>query len=60
MLIVMLAIVALAGLIMAFAAFPHRGQDMPVVPWLGGAMRSAADAMPTLDSEPAEQPGAPR
>ena len=59
-LIAMLVIVALAGLIMAFVAFPHRGEDMPGVPWLGEAMSSAVDAMPTLDAEPAEQQGAHR
>ncbi|MGZ5400930.1 MAG: hypothetical protein ACXWDL_12970 [Nocardioides sp.] len=52
-LIAMLVIVALAGLIMAFVAFPHRGEDLPGAPWLGEAMSSAVDAMPTLDAESA-------
>jgi len=48
----MLVIVAVAGLVVAFVAFPHRGEALPGVPWLGEAMSNAVDAMPTLDAEP--------
>ena len=49
--ITMLVIVAVAGLVVAFVAFPHRGEELPGVPWLGDAMNNAVDAMPTLDGE---------
>ena len=52
--ITMVVIVAVAGLVVAFVAFPHRGEELPGVPWLGEAMTNAVDAMPTLDGEHAE------
>ncbi|WP_167288599.1 hypothetical protein [Nocardioides seonyuensis] len=43
---------ALAGAVAAYVAFPHRGEQLPVVPQLGDAMRKGVDALPTLeDSE---------
>lgn len=47
---VMLVIVVTAGLVLVYAAFPHRGQDVPAVPWLGEAMERATDAMPVVSS----------
>ena len=70
--ITMVVIIAVAGLVVAFVAFPHRGEELPVAPWLGEAMTNAVDAMPTLDEErdeasdetadetPREEPGAHR
>ena len=58
--IAMLVIVAVAGLVVAFVAFPHRGEELPGAPWLGEAMTNAADAMPTLadgDLDPEPQHG---
>jgi hypothetical protein len=52
-LIAMLVILALAGLVLVFAAFPHRGETVPGVPWLGDAMERAADAAPVI--EPGEE-----
>lgn len=49
--ITMVVIVAVAGLVVAFVAFPHRGEELPGVPWLGEAMNDAVEAMPTLDGE---------
>ena len=35
-----------------YVAYPHRGEELPVVPQLGDAMRKGVDALPTLeDSE---------
>jgi hypothetical protein len=55
MLVVVLVTVAgllMAGVVVAYVAFPHRGEDLPVVPQLGEAMRKGVDALPTLeDSE---------
>lgn len=47
----MLVIVAVAGLVVTFVAFPHRGEDIPGAAWLGDGMARAADALPTIDPE---------
>lgn len=47
----MLVILALAGLVVAYVAWPHRGLDMPAAPWLGERMRQGVDALPTLGEE---------
>ena len=46
---VMIGILVLAGLVVLYVAFPHRGEDMPAVPWMGEAMRKSASALPTID-----------
>ena len=44
--------VLIAGAVAVYVAYPHRGEDIPVVPQLGDAMRKGVDALPTLeDSE---------
>lgn len=48
--ITMFVILALAGLVLVYAAFPHRGEQVPVAPWLGDAMERATDAMPLLEA----------
>lgn len=64
--LVMLVILVVAALVVTFAAFPHRGEEVPAAPWLGEAMTKAADALPTLDNpdaaspQPAPQKGAGR
>ena len=47
---VMLLILAVAGLVMTFAAYPNRGQEVPRAPWLGEAMNRAVEAMPNLEN----------
>ena len=49
--VVMVLILLLAGLVAAYVAYPHRGEQMPATPWLGDAMAKAADAAPVLDDE---------
>jgi len=57
----MVVIVGVAGLVVAFVAFPHRGEELPGVPWLGETMNRAAEAMPTIDeAEPSGEREAPR
>ncbi len=46
----MVVIVALAGLIVTFVAFPHRGEQVPGASWLGDTMNRAVDVLPTLDN----------
>ena len=53
-LISMVAIVAVAGLVVTFVAFPHRGEEVPGVSWLGDSMTRAVDALPTLDNTAAQ------
>ena len=40
-----------AGAVLFYVAFPHRGQQAPLVPWLGEAMSRAADAAPVLEPD---------
>lgn len=50
-LIAMTVILILAALVLLYAAFPHRGEQVPAVPWLGEAMERATDALPVLTAE---------
>ena len=50
-LISMLAILVIAGLVVLYVAYPHRGEDVPAAPWLGDAMTKAVDAAPVLEVE---------
>ena len=56
MLFLLLVVLAVAGLVVLYVAYPHRGEEMPVVPVLGEAMRSAADAIGTLDDDRVRTP----
>jgi hypothetical protein len=51
LLLIMFAALVAAGLVALYVAYPHRGQQMPVVPAVGEAMRSAADAIPLVDGD---------
>ncbi|MDX6368437.1 MAG: hypothetical protein QOK30_3513 [Nocardioidaceae bacterium] len=48
--IAMLVILVLAGLVVLYVAFPHRGEDVPAAPWLGDALRKGVEAAPTLEN----------
>ncbi len=50
--IAMVVIVLVAGVFIAYVAFPHRGEDLPGAPWLGRLMRRGAEALPTVEDEP--------
>ena len=49
--VVMVLILLLAGVVTAYVAYPHRGEEMPAAPWLGDAMAKAADALPLLEDD---------
>ncbi len=49
-LLAMLGIVLLAGLVVIYVAYPHRGEDVPNAPWVGEAMRKGVSMLPTLDN----------
>ena len=46
--VAMFIILALAGLVIVYTVFPHRGQKMPYASKLGAAMERAVDTAPTL------------
>ena len=54
-LLIMFLILALAGVVATYAAFTHRGADVPAVPWVGDAMERAVSAVPTLPGDDAQQ-----
>ena len=54
-LLAMFVILLLAGLVVVYVAYPHRGQDVPNAPWLGDAMRRGVARLPTLDNEREKQ-----
>jgi hypothetical protein len=47
----MLVILAIAGLVVLYVAYPHRGEEVPAAPWLGDAMSKAVDAAPLVELE---------
>jgi hypothetical protein len=49
--VVLLLALVLAAAVMIYAAYPYRGEDTPVTPLLGRAMRRGVDSLPTLDPE---------
>ena len=46
----MLGILVLAGIVVLYVAFPHRGEDVPAAPWLGTVLRKRVESAPTLDN----------
>lgn len=48
--VVMIVILVLAGLVLLYVAYPHRGEEVPAAPWLGEALEKAVDAVPTMGS----------
>ena len=50
--VAMILILLVSGVVVAYVAYPHRGQQLPAAPWLGRAMRKGVERLPTLeDSE---------
>jgi len=49
--VAMLVIIILAGIVVLYVAFPHRGEDVPHTPWVGDAMRKGVEMLPTLDNQ---------
>lgn len=54
--IAMLVIVSIAAVVVAYVAFPHRGEDLPGAPWLGDAMSKAVESLPTVEDSEQEMP----
>ncbi len=49
--VVLLLALVLAAAVMVYAAYPYRGEDTPLTPSLGRAMRRGVDSLPTLDQD---------
>jgi hypothetical protein len=45
----MLLVLALSAALIVYVAYPHRGEDLPLAPQVGKAMRKGVDALPTLE-----------
>lgn len=45
----MLVILLIAGVVVVYVTYPHRGQEVPAAPWLGRLLRKGADSVPVLD-----------
>jgi hypothetical protein len=54
--VAMLVILVLAGAVVLYVAFPHRGEDVPHLPWVGRAMRKGVASAPTLDNTSEDAP----
>lgn len=51
----MIVILALAGAVFVYVAYPYRGEEVPHTPWVGEAMRRGVEALPTLDNQRARE-----
>ena len=52
--IAMIVSLVVAALVVLYVAYPHRGEEMPAVPWFGNALGKAADAVPVIDEDEAD------
>jgi len=58
--VAMLVVLVVAGLVVVYVAYPHRGQEVPRASWLGEAMTRAVDAAPLLTAEEERDPARAR
>lgn len=49
--VAMLVSLVVSGLVVVYVAYPHRGEEVPKVPWLGEALAKAADRAPVLGED---------
>jgi len=59
-LIAMLLVVLVAGLVLFYVAFPHRGEKPAQAEWLGEAMSKAVNRFETLDETDGDAAVRPR
>ena len=52
-LLLMLAILVVAGAVVVYVAYPHRGEEVPGVPWVGHAMGRGVRGLGDLLEGPA-------
>lgn len=53
--LVMVVVVVIAAAVVVYAAYPHRGEEVPTAPWLGKAMTRAVGRLPTITQEEGDQ-----
>ena len=53
--LLMLVILVIAGVVVMYVAYPHRGEDVPGAPWLGDAMKRGVDSMGELMDRPVHE-----
>jgi hypothetical protein len=54
--VVLLLAIVLAAVVMVYAAYPYRGEQTPVTPRLGQAMRRGVRSLPTVDHREQNRP----
>ena len=52
--VLMLAILLVAGAVVVYVAFPHRGEEVPGAPWLGDVMQRGVETVGELLEAPGE------
>jgi hypothetical protein len=55
--VVLLLALGLAAVIMLYVAYPYRGQETPLTPLLGQAMRRGVESLPTIDPDSVSESG---
>ncbi len=50
--LLMVLVLVIAGAVVLYVAFPHRGEAVPGAPWLGGAMQRSVDSIGDLLDRP--------
>ena len=55
--IAMIVILVVAGLVVTYVAFPHRGENVPGASWLGSVMSKANDRLPKLQDGDLDEQG---
>jgi len=58
--VVLLLALVLAAVVMVYAAYPYRGEQTPVSPRLGDAMRRGVKSLPTVDRDARDHPSGRR
>lgn len=53
--VLMLVILVIAGAVVMYVAYPHRGEEVPGAPWLGDAMKRGVDTVGDLMERPERQ-----
>ena len=51
----MIVILAIAGVVVVYVAYPYRGEEVPHTPWVGDAMRKGVQSLPTVDNQRARE-----
>lgn len=52
--LLMVLILVIAGAVVVYVAFPHRGEEVPGAPWLGDAMQRGVESIGDLLDGPSE------